>query len=108
MKNYRPITLLSSIYKILAKVMANRLEPVLQHWVHPDQTAFMSGRRMDDNIRTALDVMEIAKQKKWVGAILWYDVVDWDWIDKWLEAVESTCTAPLALAACCKHCTMSL
>jgi hypothetical protein len=48
--NYRPITLLDTDYRILGKVLSNRLGPVLDSVLGPEQTAFIPGRRIDDNI----------------------------------------------------------
>ena len=94
MKNYRPITMLSVIYKLLASVLTNRMTPHMQHIIHPDQTGFMKGRQISSNIRIALDVVARAKQKQWAGALLmldWekaYDVVDWGWLDKCLRRAD--------------------
>lgn len=41
--SYRPISLLSNDYKILAKIMAKRLNPVLQSIIHKDQTGYLGG-----------------------------------------------------------------
>ena len=48
--NYRPITLLNTDYRILAKILANRLNPCLQRLIGPEQTAFLQRRHMGDNI----------------------------------------------------------
>ncbi|KAG1663813.1 hypothetical protein FOA52_013378 [Chlamydomonas sp. UWO 241] len=47
--NYRPLTMLGSDYRILAKVLATRW-PLLAAVVGPEQTAFLAGRRISDNI----------------------------------------------------------
>ena len=47
---HRPITLLNTDYRLLAKVLATRLAPVLAACVGPEQTAFLPGRLMGDNI----------------------------------------------------------
>ena len=54
-KDYRPISLLGGLYKILAKVLANRLRRVIDKVVSPSQNAFMEGRQI-------LDVTLIAKE----------------------------------------------
>ena len=48
--NYRPITLLGTDYRIFAKVLANRLRAVLSPIIAPEQTAFIPGRCIGDNI----------------------------------------------------------
>ncbi|KAG1668385.1 hypothetical protein FOA52_004895 [Chlamydomonas sp. UWO 241] len=48
--NYRPLTMLGSDYRILAKVLATLWTPLLSAVVGPEQTAFLAGRRISDNI----------------------------------------------------------
>ncbi|KAG1674422.1 hypothetical protein FOA52_012949 [Chlamydomonas sp. UWO 241] len=48
--NYRPLTMLGSDCRILAKVLATRWTPLLSAVVGPEQTAFLAGRRISDNI----------------------------------------------------------
>lgn len=47
---YRPITLLNTDYRLLARVLADRLQPAMQAVVSPSQTAFLRGRRSGSNI----------------------------------------------------------
>ncbi|KAK2662767.1 hypothetical protein Ddye_001341 [Dipteronia dyeriana] len=44
LKDYRPISLVGSFYKILAKVLANRLKKLMKKIISPYQMAFVSGR----------------------------------------------------------------
>ena len=48
--NYRPITLLNTDYRTLAKVLAARLGPALNAAISAEQTAFLPGRRIGCNI----------------------------------------------------------
>lgn len=48
--NYRPITLLNTDYRILAKVLATRLGPALNAAISAEQTAFLPGRLIGANI----------------------------------------------------------
>ena len=47
LSNWRPITLLDVDYKILAKVIAKRIEPVLPKLIHPNQTGLIKGTSLD-------------------------------------------------------------
>ena len=44
MKNWRPITLLNTIYKISSRTLANRIKTVLHKIINSDQTGFIPGR----------------------------------------------------------------
>lgn len=47
--SYRPISLLNKDAKLYAKVLANRLLPLIPQWVSSDQTGFIPGREARDN-----------------------------------------------------------
>jgi len=49
LRNWRPITLLGSFYKILAKTLARRLQTFLPNVIRPGQTGFVEGRSILDN-----------------------------------------------------------
>ena len=49
LQNWRPITLLNVIYKILAKMIARCLQPYLSELIHVSQTGFMQERSIFDN-----------------------------------------------------------
>ena len=55
--NLRPITLLNNDFKILAKAIANRLKAVLPEFVLSEQTGFMQGRHLHDNVRRTMDII---------------------------------------------------
>ncbi|RVW12414.1 putative ribonuclease H protein [Vitis vinifera] len=46
--DYRPISLLGGLYKLLAKVLANRLKKIIDKVISPDQNAFIKGRQILD------------------------------------------------------------
>jgi len=47
--NWRPITLLRNIYKILVKILAQRIEVYLPFVIRPNQTSFVMGKNILDN-----------------------------------------------------------
>jgi hypothetical protein len=47
--NWRPITLLRSIYKILAKILARRIQEFFPLVIRPNQTDFLEGRNIIEN-----------------------------------------------------------
>ena len=81
-KKHRPISLLNTDYKIIAKVMANRLKGCLHEIIHEDQTGFMKGRNIGCNIRTVIDLIEYCDANNIPGSILLLD------IEKAFDSVE--------------------
>ena len=61
LKNFRPITLLTSLYKIIAKLLAKRMTPNLKDWILPSQTGFVPNRFIFDNLYLAYESMQCAK-----------------------------------------------
>lgn len=61
--NFRPISLCSTIYKIIAKVLANRLKVTLGNIIHPLEGAFIPERIIHDNILLAHEVFHSFKNK---------------------------------------------
>jgi hypothetical protein len=55
--NWRPITLLGSIYKILAKTLAKRIQEFLPLVIRPNQTGFVERRSILDNNFLAHEVL---------------------------------------------------
>uniref|UniRef100_A0A670J9P8 Reverse transcriptase domain-containing protein n=1 Tax=Podarcis muralis TaxID=64176 RepID=A0A670J9P8_PODMU len=94
-KNYRPISLLNTDYKIFAGILAKRLKSILVEIIHKDQAGFLPGRNMRDNIRNIINMLEflsarIDKQAimMFVDAEKAFDNVAWDFMMKNLEHLE--------------------
>ncbi|CAI7762482.1 unnamed protein product [Closterium sp. NIES-53] len=61
LNNYRPITLLNFTYKVLARVMADRMKSVLHLVISPEQYDFILGRRLSDAVAMVADIIDMAK-----------------------------------------------
>ena len=86
--HFRPISLCSSIYKVIAKIMANRLKICLGKLIHPFQGAFVPDRIIQDNILIAHEIFHSFKNKGgqsgWLAIKLdmekAYDRLEWSFI----------------------------
>ena len=104
-QNYRPISLFNIVYKIVAKIYANRMKPLLHHWILPSQTGFVPNRCILDNVFLAFEAMEwTMENKQALGMLLLdfekaYDRVNWTFLretmvtmgfhEKWIGQVMS-------------------
>uniref|UniRef100_A0A803NFE6 Reverse transcriptase domain-containing protein n=1 Tax=Cannabis sativa TaxID=3483 RepID=A0A803NFE6_CANSA len=60
----RPIALCNVLYKIITKVMANRMKPFMDKAVSANQSAFIPGRLISDNILVSFEVLHYLKRKR--------------------------------------------
>lgn len=72
-KNWRPISMLNSDYKILAKALAKRLSSVLPVLIHPNQTGFIPTRQIGDNIRNIQALMDFTQETGRSGLMISLD-----------------------------------
>ncbi|CAI7914464.1 unnamed protein product [Closterium sp. NIES-54] len=63
LENYRPIMLLSFTYKVLARVVADKMKKVLEEVISPEQYGFLPGRRLSDAVGLFSNIIEAAKNK---------------------------------------------
>ena len=86
MKDFRPISLVGSVYKLIVKVLANRLEKVMHGLVNTAQNAFVEGRQILDASLIANEVIDLILMKKERGLLCkldiekTYDQMDWSFV----------------------------
>ena len=73
LSNWRPISLLNHVYKILSGALAERLKPILPSIIHGDQKGFVSDRYVGECIRNTYDIIEYAKNNNRAGLLLCID-----------------------------------
>jgi hypothetical protein len=91
LSDFRPISLLGCLYKLIAKVLAKRLASVMDSIIAPNQSAFLKGRNLVDGVVVVNEVVEAAKKLKKDCMIFKvdfekaYDSVDWSFLDYMLH-----------------------
>ena len=91
LKNYRPISLTNTDYKIIAFVFARRLQNILSKLINGNQTAYIKGRHIGENARLILDIFEYCETENSSGILLIldfekaFDSVEWNFLFKTLQ-----------------------
>ena len=94
LKNWRPITLLNTDYKILSKVLANRMKVILPNIIKEEQKGFIKGRFIGENTRLIYDIINYLEINNIPGLLVLidfekaFDSVEWDFINKTLECLN--------------------
>ena len=86
LENLRPISLLNVDYKILTKVIAKRIENVLPTLINPDQTGYVKGRYIGENIRLIYDLIHYTDKTNQKGIAIFldfkkvFDSIEWNYL----------------------------
>jgi hypothetical protein len=93
LKDYRPISLLGCLYKLLSKVLARRLAGVMNSIISTNQSGFPKGRNLVDGVMVINELVDYAKKAKRQCLILKVDFekandsVDWGFLEYMLMRV---------------------
>lgn len=91
MKDFRPISLCNTCYKIVARAITNRFRPILSQTIDDYQSAFIPGRLIMDNVIVGFECMNWIrnnrKAKTGYAALKLdmskaYDRVEWRFLEK--------------------------
>ncbi|KAJ0455536.1 putative RNA-directed DNA polymerase [Helianthus annuus] len=88
--DYRPISLIGCINKIVSKVLVNRLKPIIHNLVSKERTTFLAGRSILDGVINLNEFLPWLKRQKKEAMILKvdieiaYDSLSWEFIDSML------------------------
>lgn len=92
---FRPISVCNVIYKVITKIIANRLKPLLDGLISPTQCSFVPGRHSADNIIIAQEIIHTRANKKGKKGFVAlkidlekaYDRLNWDFLDNTIKEI---------------------
>jgi hypothetical protein len=91
-RQFRPISLCNVIYKIITKVIATRLKPILPFIISKEQAGYVEGRQIMDSVILANEVIHSLKMTKIPGMLIkldlskYFDRVSWQYLRSMLES----------------------
>ena len=97
--DFRHISLCNVVYKLISKVLVNRLKKILSNLVFESQSAFLSGRLISDNVLVAFETLHYLKRKTQgkLGFMALkldmskaYDLVEWVFLEKIMRKLGFT------------------
>ena len=92
--HFRPISCCNLLYKIISKILANRIVSVLEHIIGASQSAFLKNRKMMDNIFLVQELLRKYARKRISPRCLLkidlhkaYDSISWEFLDWMLKSM---------------------
>ncbi len=91
LSNYRPLSMLTADYKLIASAVNQRMQPSLQTLVHPDQKGFVPGRHITEHLALQRFVQAHCARTSTKAVFVTldqakaFDRVHWRWRDRVLQ-----------------------
>lgn len=73
---FRPILLCNASYKILTKLLANIIKPLLEKFISPNQGGFVKGRHILNNVILVREIIHSSHQRKEQGMLIKLDMAN--------------------------------
>ena len=113
--DFRPISCLNTVYKVISKLLASRLKEILPLMISKAQSAFLPGRLLAENVLLATDLVNgYSSQTVSPRGMLKvdlrkaFDSVRWDFILASLRALAVPETYIMLIAECLSTASFSL
>ncbi|KAK9749278.1 hypothetical protein RND81_02G114800 [Saponaria officinalis] len=73
---FRPIGLCNVVYKVISKVIVNRIKPILPMLISPAQTTFVPKRQITDNVIIVQEILHSMRKKRLSRNFIHHTLVD--------------------------------
>jgi len=73
---FSPISLCNASYKIMAKILANRIKPLLNRLISSNQGGFVEGRHILDNVIQVQEIIHSSQKRKEKGMLIKLDMAN--------------------------------
>lgn len=113
-EDYRSISLIGGIYKILSKLLAGRLAKVMDAIISVNQSAFLAGQNIMDGIIVLNEALDEAKRYKIlrfffkVDFAKAYDSVNWKFLEEMMEGFQFNAKWRRWIKACVESASASV
>lgn len=84
LQSYKPVSLLSTDYKLLVTILTARVNGFIAQYVHLDQVGFIQKRQLRDSIRNVCSIIQFVRDRKLLTVLCFidaekaFDRVDWE------------------------------
>jgi len=114
LERYRPISLVGVMYKVISKVLAERIKKVLPVVIDECQSAFLKDRCILDSVLSANEVIEDLRRRRMSGLCFKvdfekaYDSVSWDFLYDMLQRLGFHCRWIMWIKGCLTSASVSV